>query len=439
VSLPRYSEYKDSGVEWLGAVPAHWTLEKLRYLAEFSGGGTPSREIPSYWHGPIPWVSPKDMKQECIAGTEESITEAGLQSSASSLVSTGQVLMVVRSGILKHTIPVAINTIQVALNQDMKALKFRDGIGAFFVRWVQGLNDHLLLVWAKQGATVESIEHGYLAETVLPLPPVHERLAITRFLDRELTKIDALIAEQRHLIELLKGKRRAVIAHAATKGMNPDTPMKQSGVDWLGEVPNHWKVIRLGSIFDEVSEPGTDLLPVLSVSIHHGVSDKELNEDELDRKVSRSDDRSKYKRVGPGDLVYNMMRAWQGGFGTVKVEGMVSPAYVVARPRAYLVTDFIEHLLRTPRAVEQMRRQSRGVTDFRLRLYWDEFKNIRIALPPASEATAICEKIESMDKEFEAVTRASEESISLLRERRTALISAAVTGKINVGEAAHSA
>jgi type I restriction enzyme S subunit len=135
---------------------------------------------------------------------------------------------------------------------------------------------------------------------------------------------------------------------------------KDSGVEWLGEVPEHWDVRRLGAIFRQADEEGEDDLAILSVSIHDGVSDKELDEKEMDRKVTRSDDRSKYKRVQPGDLVYNMMRAWQGGFGSVTIAGMVSPAYVVARPISDFSTSFVEQLLRTPQAIEQMRRHSRG-------------------------------------------------------------------------------
>src|SRR6185437_254547 len=99
---------------------------------------------------------------------------------------------------------------------------------------------------------------------------------------------------------------------------------RESGIEWLGAVPAHWKSVRLGWLFRETDDAGSDALPVLRVSIHDGVSDRELNEDEQDRKVIRSDDRTQYKRVQPGDLVYNMMRAWQGGFGSVTVLGMVS-------------------------------------------------------------------------------------------------------------------
>lgn len=237
------------------------------------------------------------------------------------------------------------------------------------------------LVNRSKSAAQAGVYMGDVAACDVLVPSLPEQTAIAAFLDRETGKIDALVEEQKRLIELLKEKRQAVISHAVTKGLNLGAPMKDTDIEWLGDVPEHWEVIRIGNLFREVSEQGSDELPILSVSIHDGVSDKELDPDELDRKVTRSEDRSKYKSVQPGDLVYNMMRAWQGGFGTVRTDGMVSPAYVVARPSIDLETGFIENLLRTPNAVEEMRGRSRGVTDFRLRLYWDEFKNIRLALP----------------------------------------------------------
>lgn len=209
---------KDSGVEWLGEVPEHWNSTKLKYAASFSGGGTPSRDNRAYWNGNIPWVSPKDMKAEEIHGAEESITEDGLINSTSNLVAPSTVLMVVRSGILKHTIPVAINRIEVALNQDMKALTLQPDLCLphFFLRWVQGLNDELLLAWAKQGATVESLEQEYLANTIIPLPPLPEQTAIVAYLDTQTAKFDTLTAEAERAIALLKERRSALISAAVT-------------------------------------------------------------------------------------------------------------------------------------------------------------------------------------------------------------------------------
>jgi len=209
---------KDSGVEWLGEVPEHWDVQKLKTFASFTGGGTPSRENLNFWNGAIPWVSPKDMKFEKIIQTEEGITQEGLNGSTSSLVSPGHVLLVVRSGILKHTLPVAINDIELALNQDMKAVLLKETVctSAFFLRWIQGLNDHLVLAWAKQGATVESIEQEYLANSLIPLPSLSEQSTIATFLDRETAKIDALIAEQQVAITLLQERRSVLISAAVT-------------------------------------------------------------------------------------------------------------------------------------------------------------------------------------------------------------------------------
>lgn len=207
----------------------------------------------------------------------------------------------------------------------------------------------------------------------------------------------------------------------------PYPSYQDSGVEWLGAVPRHWRVERLGNLYREVSEAGSPELPVLSVSIHTGVSDEEAAPEDTERKIVRSEDRSKYKRVSPNDLTYNMMRAWQGGFGTVQVEGMVSPAYVVARPRTEVPSKYIELLLRTPGAVEEMRRRSRGVTDFRLRLYWDQFKDLRVALPPKEERDAILAFVNRETAKIDALVEEQRRLIELLKEKRQAVISQAVT------------
>lgn len=289
---------------------------------------------------------------------------------------------------------------------------------------------------AASGASQSMVNIGQstILDLPIPLPLCGEQALILSFLDRETGKIDALVGEQERLIALLKEKRQAVISQAVTKGLDHAMPMKESGVEWLGKVPAHWSVQRIGSCFDEICDDGESSLPVLSVSIHNGVSDRELADEEMDRKVVRSEDRSKYKRVAIGDLVYNMMRAWQGGFGSVLVAGVVSPAYVVARPRISLQTKFVELILRTSGAIEQMRRYSKGVTDFRLRLYWEDFKQIVISLPPSQEQAEILRYIAEQQDKSDALVREAERAIALLRERRAALITAAVTGRIDVRE-----
>ncbi|ELK2319971.1 restriction endonuclease subunit S [Salmonella enterica] len=216
--LDRNAKMKDSGVEWIGQVPEHWEATKLKHVAAFSGGGTPSKENPDYWNGCIPWVSPKDMKHEVITDSIDHITTKGLENSATKLIDSGAVLLVARSGILRHTIPVGINNVPVSLNQDMKALSLDETRvrPRFILRWVQGLNRSLLGIWAKEGATVESLEHEYVANTRLPLPDLKEQDAILATLDLETARIDALISKAEQSITLLKERRAAFITAAVT-------------------------------------------------------------------------------------------------------------------------------------------------------------------------------------------------------------------------------
>lgn len=206
---------KPSGVPWLGDVPAHWAVEKLKFFVGFAGGGTPSKDNPAYWEGAIPWVSPKDMKRPRISETEDYITEEGQLNSPCVLIPPMSVLTVVRSGILQHSIPVALNVVPVALNQDMKALLLSERADCRFLAYeISGCQKELREAWVKQGATVESIEHQRMADSQLALPPLQEQQAIADYLDTETAKIDDLIAHTHDEIALLKELRAATIADA---------------------------------------------------------------------------------------------------------------------------------------------------------------------------------------------------------------------------------
>ncbi|WGS59676.1 restriction endonuclease subunit S [Vibrio lentus] len=209
---------KDSGVEWLGEVPEHWDLVPLKYLCRFSGGGTPSKDNLAYWtNGTMPWVSPKDMKTFWVDKTQDYITDIAVKESSTNLVETGSLLMVVRSGILQRTIPIAINTIPVTLNQDMKALRFNERMTAIYAaNYIVGNVDKLLLEWSKEGATVESIEHEYLTNSLFPVPPVEEQQQIVDVLKVQMDRYDQL--EQRSVkgIKLLSERRTALISAAVT-------------------------------------------------------------------------------------------------------------------------------------------------------------------------------------------------------------------------------
>lgn len=432
MSFPAYPAYKKSDVGWLGEVPEHWILTPLKHLALLN----PRK---SGYDG--------DIEQLCSFVPMEKLKTGVVQLDEDRPIEEviGGYTYFEDGDVLQAKVTPCFENKNIAI---AKGLTNGIGFGSSEInvfRPYQGVNTEYLFYRVQEDSymdfcTSSMIGAGGLKRVPtdvinnfkIATPEMFEQTQIARFLDHETARIDALIEEQQRLIELLKEKRQAVISHAVTKGLDPTMPMKDSGAEWLGEVPAHWETLRIGAVYSEAADKGLAELPVLRVSIHHGVSDKELSEEESDRKITRIDDREKYKRVRPGDLVYNMMRAWQGGFGAVLVDGLVSPAYVVARPKNEDISRYVEQLLRTGCAVEEMRKNSYGITDFRLRLYWDQFKNIVIVIPPEVERQQIMERIDSLINESEALKSEADRLIVILQERRSALISAAVTGKIDV-------
>ncbi|MFC0101308.1 restriction endonuclease subunit S [Sphingopyxis terrae] len=440
MSFPAYSSYRDSGVEWLGDVPSHWDALKVKGFAQFSGGGTPNREKPEYWNGDIPWVSPKDMKQEVITSSEEQITVEGLASSATSKIEPGAVLLVVRSGILRHTIPVAINEVTVALNQDMKALQLNPSFcePRFLFRWVQGLNDQLLLAWSKQGATVESIEHQYLAETLVPLPSLPEQTAITAFLDRETAKIDALVEQQRRLIELLKEKRQAVISHAVTKGLDPTVPMKDSGVEWLGEVPAHWAVkpLKYLAAFRSGGTPSKDNRDFWNGEVPWA-SAKDLKRDFLidtvDHLTRTAIEQGAATLVPAGSvlvLVRGMMLARTFPVCEAGVPMTINQDLKALLPASGVNGSYLAWLLRGTATETLNRLDEAGHGTKALRM--EAWVSMELPMPAEDEQGVIVAHLERAVGAIDALCDQATAATLLLQERRTALISAAVTGKIDV-------
>ena len=193
----------------------------------------------------------------------------------------------------------------------------------------------------------------------------------------------------------------------------------------LGLAPANWKRYTFGDIYTERKEPGDENLPLLMVSIHSGVSDGEVDAAELPKQVKRIEDKSQYKKAVSGDLVFNMMRAWQGAIGTVRTTGMVSPAYIVAEPNDKAYPLFMDYYSRTPQMINQIDRQSYGVTDFRKRLYWDSFAPISCTLPPIEEQQKIATILTTQDRVIEL----KEKQLAEKQRQKKYLMQQLLTGK----------
>lgn len=287
---------------------------------------------------------------------------------------------------------------------------------------------------AAQGVTRYGLTLNGIGSVNIPVPGIATQKAIAAFLERETARIDKLIAKKERQVELLHKLAKQAVAELVTGATVEGMATVETGLDHIPRIPAHWSLLRAGHLFHEVAEPNTDDLPVLSVSIHTGISDRQLDDEERDRKVNLIEDRSSYKCVRPGYLAYNMMRAWQGAVGVSTVDGAVSPAYVVAKPTRDLHSLYYQFLLRTPPFIEQMRQGSKGITDFRLRLYWEQFRLIMLPVPPLEEQRRIAAEAERELAHADEVAARIVRSVALLREHRAALITAAVAGQIDIRE-----
>lgn len=262
-------------------------------------------------------------------------------------------------------------------------------------------------------------------------PELRAQASIANYLDRETAHIDGLIAEKGHMLALLEEKRVALISRVVTRGLNPSAPLKSSGQEWLGEIPGHWQVERAKNLFtvrDERSNDGTEEL--LTVSHITGVTPRS----EKDVYMFEADDKAGYKRCMPGDLAINTLWAWMGAMGISPLAGIVSPDYHVYTSKGQLLPEYIDLLCRSRPFVAEVSRWSKGVWSSRLRLYPENFFEMRLPVPPESEQRDIVRAIKTDQRKANALRDALQQSITLAKERRAALITAAVTGQIPLEE-----
>ena len=215
-------------------------------------------------------------------------------------------------------------------------------------------------------------------------------------------------------------------------GLKPYAAYKSSGVEWLGEVPEHWEVLPNRALFEEVDEREHPEEPMLSVTITQGVIRQERLLAESSKKDSSKQDKSAYKLVQRGDIAYNKMRAWQGAIGVSSEQGIVSPAYVVERPRGRTVSNYMHYLLRIPAFAKEAERWSYGIASDMWSLRPEHFKMIYACLPPLAEQAAIARYLDDADRRIGRCIQAKEKLVELLEEQRQALVNEAVTGRVDV-------
>lgn len=281
------------------------------------------------------------------------------------------------------------------------------------------------------GAKMPRASWDFIGSLEIRCPSIEAQAVIAAYLDRETARIDGLIAEKERMLALQEEKRTALISRIVTRGLDPNVPLKPSGQEWLGEIPAHWRVERAKNLFsvsDERSEDGSEEL--LTVSHITGVTSRS----EKDVYMFQADDKAGYKRCLPGDLAINTLWAWMGAMGISPLEGIVSPDYHVYTSKGDLLPEYVDLLCRSRSFVAEVNRWSKGVWSSRLRLYPENFFEMRLPVPSHDEQRAIVDAIQSDQVKANQLCDLLQASIVLAKERRAALITDAVTGQIPLTE-----
>lgn len=423
--MQRHESYKPSGVKWLGDVPAHW---------EVRPGFTCFKENKDRNKGQVESTVLSLSYGRIVVKPEEKLTGLVPESFESyQLIKPCDI--VIRTTDLQNdqtSLRVGYAKDKGMITSAYLGLRCHPEINPEYVFRLLESYDALKVFYGMGSGLRQNIDFWDFKRLPVPLPPRDEQDRIVAFLDQKTAEIDVAIAKKDRLIELLGEQKRILINRAVTRGLDQSIEVKKSGIAWLGDIPAHWKLLPNKALFRERKELGMPDLPILSVSLHSGVSDQEQDETENIRAKIRIEDKTSYKRVFPGDVAYNMMRAWQGAIGVVRVDGLVSPAYVVAAPRSEIHGGYFEHLYRTEGFIREMDRFSKGITDFRKRLYWDEFKQLMTLLPPISEQIEIAEFVERIGHKTAQACANVLAEIEKLQELRRVLVAQTVTGQVSV-------
>lgn len=438
MSFSEYENYKPSGVQWLGEVPHHWVVMPIRKAAKLESGHTPSRSHPEYWQECTkPWFTLgdvwqiRDEKIDYVYETKELVSELGLANSSARLLPRGTV-MLSRTASVGYS---GIMGVEMATTQD-------------FANWICGprlLPEYLLLVFRSMkgefgrlmmGSTHNTIYMPDIQSLAFALPSLEEQRIIVAFARAQCAKIDALVEGQQRLIEILKEKRQAVISRAVTKGLDSTAPMKDTGVTWLGEIPRHWQLQRLKHISpfitvgivvnpsDYVSDEG---LPF----IYGGdISEEHVDTDGCRRISSDDSARNSKTRLSAGDLL--TVRVGAPGVTAVVPESCEGGncASVMLVKKGNFCSQWLCYAMNSRAVRYQVELVQYGAAQEQFNI--SHAINFLIPTPPLDEQSAIAARLEAELGKIDALISEAISSASLLQERRAALISAAVTGKIDV-------
>ena len=435
--LKSYEYMKDSGVEWLGKIPGHWEVRKLKHWLGVNQQTLSDDTDPDYM---FDYIDIGSVGTGHLVSPPQRLQFRSCPSRARRIVRSGDTIISTVRTYLKAVWYAKKVESDVIASTGFAVLTPKPSTCAQFVSYLCQ-NEHFTnrVTANSVGIAYPAIAETKLAAFKVVVPPLPEQKAITHFLDYATGRIERHIRAKEKLIALL-GEQKQVIIHDAVTGRfdvrtNKFHPSyKESGIKWLGRIPADWKVQRVKSLFrlrieKSGSAHGRELL---SVYTHIGVRPRKDLE-EKGNKASTTDD---YWIVKKGDLIANKLLAWMGAIGVSHYDGVTSPAYDILIPIANLESDYYHHLFRTKAYLQQFKQRSRGIMDMRLRLYFDQFGQILVPVPPRGYQKLIVNWYNRFSRKIGCSINEARHEIDLLREYRTRLVADVVTGKLDVREAA---
>ncbi len=407
--LTRYETYKPSGIDWIGEVPIDWKMLRIKNVASIVNGSTPSSSVEEYWDGDIIWATPGDFNKfdKIIDDSESKITEAGYKSCGTSMVPVGSVVITTRAPIGN----VLIAGKELCTNQGCKSL-VPNRIESRFLYYIISISSIELNILG-QGTTFLELSKESLGTFKLPLPKYDEQLAIANYIDDQTQKIDQLIANKKAQVEKLKELRQIEINNAVTKGLNPNTEMKDSGIEWLGKIPKHWEVKRLKNI-------------LLNINSGDGISNDELVEDGEIEVYGGNGVMGYTDKFNSDGKVIIIGRVGAKCGVTYLVDKKIWISDNALQSRTYQNYEFVYYL------IDAMNLNNYANQNAQPLITGGILKGLYAALPPKNEQVEIADFLQQRTTAIDQLIKNIEAQIEKLQELRKIRIYEAVTGKIKV-------
>jgi type I restriction enzyme, S subunit len=426
--LKPYGAYKDSGVQWLDAVPKHWKMVPNRALMKRR------KEL----------VGNQHIRHKLLSLTKQGVIIRDVESGKGKFSVDMSTFQEVRSGDLLFClfdIPETPRTVGLSHYDGMITGAYtvfecsEPTLASFLEMFYRAMDDRKLLSPLYSGLR-NTIPPSRFLGVKTPVPPAEEQAAIVRFINYADRRIRNYIRAKQQLVKVIEDQRQVIIHNAVSRGLSPSVRRKQDGIEWLGSVPTHWAIKRLKYVFREIDRRSTTGMEVLlSLRMRRGL----VPHTEVSNIPIGPADLVGFKKVLPGQLVMNRMRAAIGMFGIAPQEGLVSPDYAVFEPIGAVDPEYFLQLFKTRSASTIFRIESKGLgtgSSGFMRLYTDRFGVIKVPVPPIDEQTAIVQAIAHETATINEEVEKIQNAVKLLRDYRTRLIADVVTGKLDVRDAA---